>query len=377
MEFDFSKDQELIRASVKEFLEKECPSDKVREMDADERGYDPVMWRRMAELGWMSIPFPDEYGGTGGDFMDLMIVIEGLGYYACPGPFFSTLILGGLPILSSGSEDQKKEILPRIADGDMIMTMAFTEIGGSYDASSINAEALPDKGEYVMNGVKLFIPYADISKYLLFAARTEKGSDSEDGITVFLVDAKSPGIKYTPLKTINREKQYEVAFDNVRILENNIVGALNKGWPILKEAMERAAVAQCFEMIGGAMAVKEMALDYAKKRNQFGRPIGSFQAVQQHFANMWMWINTSRHLINKAAWKITNGLPASREAAMAKARTGDIYRKITILAHQVFAAIGFTMEHDMHLYHRRSVAGDIAFGNTDFQKENVARELGL
>jgi 3-oxocholest-4-en-26-oyl-CoA dehydrogenase beta subunit len=377
MDFNFSKDQKLIQTSVRDFLEKECPSDKVRELAEDAQGYDPRMWRKMAELGWMGILFPDEYGGTDGDFMDLIIVLEGMGRYLCPSPFFSTVVLGGLPILYGGSEDQKKTLLPKIASGKMIVTMALTEPAAGYDASSIKVGAAHDGGGYVINGTKLFTPDAHIADCILCVVRTKESPNPEDGITLFLVDAHRPGLKCTPLKTITRDRQCEILFDQVRAAQEDMVGSVHQGWPIVKDTLGKAAVARCAEMLGGAQAVLEMSIQYAKKRVQFDRPIGSFQAVQQHFADMWMGIHITRHMVHKAAWKISRGEAVTREAAMAKSRTGEVYRLVTTLAHQIFGAIGFTMEHDMHLYHRHAIGGDITFGNSDLQKEIVARELGL
>ena len=377
MDFDLTKDQKLIRASVREFLEKECPPDRRRELDADTKGYDPTQWRKMAKLGWMGIPFPEEYGGTGGDFLDLMIVMEEMGRHAFPGPFFSTMVFGGLTLLKAGNEDQKRAILPKVADGDIILTMALAESSARYDASGVTLAASFDKDGYVINGTKLFVPDANIADYLLCVARTRECPDPEEGVTIFIVDTKTAGLTCTPLKTITRDKQNEVVFDHVQVNEKDIIGRVDGGWIIVKEALERAAVAQCAEMIGGAQAAMDMALQYAKKRIQFDRPIGSFQAVQHYFADMWISIIGCRHLIYKAGWKTEKGEPAGKEAAMAKARTGRVYRMVTALAHQIFGAIGFTLEHDMHLYYRRAIGGDLSFGDADFQKEKVAEALGL
>ena len=351
MDFDLTKDQKLIQSSVREFLGKECPPDRVREMDQDEKGMDPDLWKRIAELGWMGIPFPEEYGGTGGDFLDLMIVMEELGYFAVPGPFFSTVVLGGLALMNAGTEEQKRFFLPKLIDGEIFLTMALTEPSVLYDASGVHVSALPDKGGYVIDGTKLFVPDAQIANYILCVARTKESADPEEGITVFIIDTGVEGLTCRPLPNITREKQGEVILEQVHVSGNDILGKKDEGWGIVEDVLGIAAVARCTEMVGGARAAMDLALSYAKKRVQFDRPIGSFQAVQQTFADMWININGCRNLVYKAAWKVAKGEKASKEAAMAKARTGKVYRNVTTMAHQIFGAIGFTQEHDMHLYY--------------------------
>jgi alkylation response protein AidB-like acyl-CoA dehydrogenase len=207
--------------------------------------------------------------------------------------------------------------------------------------------------------------------------RTKESADAEGGITVFLVEGNAPGLETKPLKTVSREKQCEVAFDDVPVAAAQVVGTVDQGWPIVSDTLEKAAVARCAEMVGGATAAMDMAMEYAKERVQFGQPIGSFQAVQHHFADMWVGINGARSLTYRAAWRIAEGLPAAREAAMAKAHVGSVYRKTTTVCHEIFGAIGFTMEHDLHLYHRRALASDVAFGNADVHLETVARSMGM
>lgn len=377
MDLGLSEEQEILKTSARDFLAKECSKELVKELDESDTGYSPEMWQKMAELGWMGLVFPEEYGGSGGAFLDLVVLLEEMGYNILPGPFFSTVVLGGLPILSAGSEEQKKEILPRIANGEAILTMALTEPSASYEASAIAVKASPRGDEYIINGTKLFVPDANVADYLLCVTRTKETANPEEGITIFVVDAKSPGIKCTLLKTLARDKQNEVIFDNVSVPKSSILGELDRGWPIVKDILEKAAVAKCAEMVGGAQAALEMAVDYAKERVQFGHPIGSFQAIQHYCANMVTDVDGARYITHEAAWMVSEGLPAVKEVAMAKAWVSDAYQRVTLLAHQIFGGIGFTMDHDLHLYYRRAKAGAQAFGDSDFQREIVAGELGL
>lgn len=377
MDLDLSEEQKIIKKSAHDFLMRECPKELVREIVHSERGYSPELWQKMAGLGWMGLIIPEEYGGSGGSFLDMIVLLEEMGYNICPGPFRSAAVLGSIPLIIAGTEAQKNRFLPGIASGDSIFTLALTEPNASYEPSSIGTSARSDGDEYVISGTKLFVPDAHVANYLLCVAKTGEGSDPEDGITIFIIDTSRRGIELINLKTIAGDRQCEVLFDEVRVSGEDILGNLNQGWPIVRETLERAAMALSAEMVGGGQAVMDMALQYAEDRTQFNRPIGSFQAVQHHFANMWTDINASRYLLYRAAWKISEGIPASMDVAMAKARIGEAYRRVTILGHQVFGAIGFTSEHDMHLYHRRSMSGDLFFGSAAFHRAQVARELGL
>ncbi len=378
MDLGFSEEQEMLRKTARDFLETECPTSLVKEMAEDEQGYTSGLWGKMAELGWMGLALPEEYDGMGMSFLDLAVLLEEMGRACLPGPFFSTVVLGGLTILEAGNEEQKKEFLPKIAAGEAILTMALTEPSASYDPASITVKAVPDKDDYVISGTKLFVENAHIADYLICVTRTKDGAGKDgDGITLFLVDGKSPGIATTLLKTIAGDKQCEVAFDNVRVPQKNMLGERDKGWPVVAKILQKATVAKCAEMIGGAQAALDMSVAYAKERIQFGRPIGSFQAIQHHCANMVTDVDGSRFITYQAAWKVSEGLPAVMEVSMAKAWVSEAYRRVTQLGHQIHGGIGFCMDHDMPLYFKRAKAAEPTFGSADWHREIVARELGL
>ena len=377
MDLGLSEEQEMLKASARDFLQKECPKQLVRQLDESEEGYSSELWQKMANQGWMGLVFPEEYGGTGGSFMDLTVLLEEMGHNIVPGPFFSTVVLAALTILTAGSEEQKKEILPKVAGGKAILSFALTEPTASYDAASVRTKADARNGEFVINGTKLFVLNANVADYIVCVARTAETANPEEGISIFLVEARSPGVRCTLLDTLARDKQCEVVFEDVSVSAKNMIGGLGQGWPIVQGVLQKATVAKCAEMVGGAQAALDMAVDYAKERVQFGRPIGSFQAIQHYCANMVTDVSGSRFITYKAAWKVSEGLPAAMDVAIAKAWTGEAYGRVTLLAHQIFGAIGFTMDHDMHLYYRQAKAGEIIFGDSDFQRGIVARELGL
>ncbi|MBT4364564.1 MAG: acyl-CoA/acyl-ACP dehydrogenase [Desulfobacterales bacterium] len=377
MNFALTKEQKMLQKSIRQYIKKKCPNSLVKELAASEKGYSPELWKEMAELGWMGLVFPDEYEGSNFSFFDLVLFFEEMGYNICPGPLFSTLVLSGLPILNYADNKLKSEILPQISTGEIILTMAVTEENADYIPSSIKTSAIKEGDEYIINGTKLFVNDAHVSDYILCVARTDETPNPEDGVTLFMVNAKTPGVEISLMKNVTLEKPCEVKFENVKVPAKNIIGKLNNGWMIVNDTIEKAALVKSAEMIGGARGTMDLALQYAKERVQFQRPIGSFQAVQQHFANMWLGINGCRDLVYLAASKTAKGEHAEKEIAMAKARTGKIFREVTTLGHQIFGAIGYTMEHDMHLYRRQALSGDITFGNTYSQLDKIAVSLGL
>jgi alkylation response protein AidB-like acyl-CoA dehydrogenase len=378
MNLDLTEEQEMLRTSARDFLTKECPKTLVRKLEEDKKGYSTELWQKMAELGWMGLVLPEKYGGQGMGFMDLIILLQEMGRNILPGPFFSTVVLGSLPILLAGTEEQKKEFLPRIAKGELIMTLAFTEPSARYDAAGVQVKANAQGDSFLINGTKLFVENAHTADYLICVTRTRKGTTPEDGITLFLVDAKSRGIKHEVMPTIGADKLCEVVFDDVQVPKKNMLGKLQGGWHILAKALEQATIAKCAEMVGGQEAAMDMTLAYVKERVQYGKPIGSFQVIQHYCANMWMNVETSRDILYKTACSVAEGLPGSTsEVAVAKGWINEAYKFVTERAVQCHGAIGTTRDHDIGLYYRRAKAGELAFGDTDFQKELVAQKLGL
>ena len=377
MNFNLSEEQEMLKASARDFLNEKFPQKVVSELEKSEPGYSPEIWKEMAELGWMGLAFPEEYGGSGMSFLDLAVLLEEMGRVPLPGPYFSTVVLGGLPVCDAGSEAQKQRFLPKIASGEMLSTLALTEPNARYDAAGIGVKATDDRASYTLNGTKLFVADAHLADFMLVAARTNERAEAENGITLFIADAKSPGISYQVLKTISNDKLYEVTFNNVKVPGGNILGELNKGWDEIQKITRRAAVALCCEMVGGAQRVLEMTVDYAKERVQFGHPIGSFQAIQHDCANLATDIDGARLVTCKAAWMISQDLLCDKEVAAAKVWAGDTYQRATALSHQIHGALGFTMDYGLHFYTRQAKAAQVTFGDADFYREVVAQEIGL
>jgi alkylation response protein AidB-like acyl-CoA dehydrogenase len=377
MNLALSEEQEMLKKMARDFLTDKLPKKVVKEIEESEFGYSPELWREMAELGWMGLALPEKYGGGGMSFLDLAVLLEEMGRACLPGPYFSTVVLGGLTIADIGSEEQKQKYLPKIASGEKIFTLALTEPSARYDAAAIKTKATADNNDYILNGTKLFVPDAHIADYMLVVARTAKKSKAEEGVTIFIADGKSPGISCTVLKTIANDKLCEVVFDKVKVGKENILGQLNQGWSAVEKIIQRSAVAKCCEMVGCIQQALDMTVSYAKERKQYERPIGSFQVIQHYCADMATDVDGTRLSTYQAAWMLSQGLPFTKEIAIAKAWAGEACQRVMALAHQIHGAIGVTIDHDLQYYTRRAKAAEVSFGDANFYREIVAQEMGL
>ena len=374
MDLGLNETQQMLRTSAREFLEAECPTSYVRDMERDERGYTPQFWDKLAGLGWLGLVFPERYGGSELGFVELAILLEEMGRVLLPGPYFSTVLMAGMTIAEAGSDDQKREYLSGIASGRLIMTLALTEPSGRWDTEGVQAMAEPSGGGFALNGVKLYVPNANVSDHVIVAART---GQEESDVSLFVVPSNTDGLTITALQTIASDKQSEIALDNVYVPGSALLGELSGGWSVIEKALAWGAVGKCAEMLGGAQQTLDMTVAYAKQRIQFGRSIGSFQAIQHHVADMAADVEGCRYITYQAAWALAEGLPAEREVAMAKAWVSDAYHRVCMTAHQCHGAIGFTKEHDLQLYSRRAKVGELMFGDSEHHMEKVAAAVGL
>ena len=375
MDLGLTEIQQMLKTSAQDFLARECPLTLVREMEEDSRGFTEELWRQMVGLGWTGVAFPEQYGGTGGNFADLGVLLEEIGRSLAPSPFFSTVVLGGMTVLDGGSDAQKDELISRICAGTIIMTMAVAEAGAAYEPWDIQAIASQQGGGYEITGTKLFVPDAAAADVILVAAHTSSGSDPADGISLFSVPAGTAGLTTTPMQSVGNERVFEVSLDKVNVSADSAIGAVGEAWPIIDRAILRATAAQCIEMLGGSEAVLDMTVEYAKGRTQFGRAIGTFQAVQHHCARMATDVEGSKNIAYQAVWRLSEGLPAQKEVAMAKAWIGPAYRRVCGTAHQCHGAIGFTKEHDLQLYTRRAKVHELTYGDANHHKEIVLQHL--
>ncbi len=377
MDFGFSEEQEMLRDAAKRFLADNCPTTFVRKMMAHDTAHDDGFWKKIVGLGWPALLIPEQYGGQGGTFLDMTVVAEEAGKALVPGPFFTSALLGVPLTIEGGSEDLKKNLLPRMAKGEFIGTLALAEAAGRFDAGGIELKATKRGTDYVISGEKFFVPDAHVANGMAVAVRTGAGSKPEDGITLVLVGTKDKGVTITQLKTVDQTRRLcHVKFDNVTVAANNILGKENQGWPILRRTLDIATAALSAEMVGTAQKALDLSVEYAKTRVQFGKPIGSFQAVKHKCVDMMVAVENARSLTYFACWTVEErAAEAATAVPMAKAYASDMAKNVTSEAIQVHGGIGFTWEHDMHLFHRRALAGEANFGNAPIHRESVAKSL--
>ncbi|MBI2760128.1 MAG: acyl-CoA/acyl-ACP dehydrogenase [Chloroflexi bacterium] len=375
MDLGLSEEQELLKNSARDFLEKEVPETYVRQMEEDEKGYSPEVWKKMADLGWQGLMIPEDQGGAGFGFLDLVVLLEEFGRALVPGPFIPTMV-AATAIIEGGSDQQQNDILPRVASGDLIMTLAFTEPSARFDAEGVELKAEKSGDGYTLNGIKLFVPDAHVSDQLVVAART--GGSGEQGLSLFLVDRAASGISIEVLKTIASDKQCEVKFENVKVPAANLIGAEGAGWDILQRVIRKATCMEMAYLVGLAQQDFEISVNYAKERVQFGRPIGSFQAIQHKAADMVTDVDGARFIMYRAAWAVAENEPdADMQVSMAKAWVSDATRRVVAHGQQIHGGIGFTKDYKIQLFFRRQKRGELMWGDGDFHREKVATALAL
>ena len=384
MDFGFSQEQELLRQTARSFLEKECPSGFVRRMMDDPTGTTDEFWGKLAELGWLGLIYPEAHGGVGLGLVDLTVVLEEMGRAVMPGPFFSTVLLGGLAVLQAGSDAQKAAWLPRIAAGEARATLALLEESARWDAGG-SARSPPSPGRRAASSCR-----APSSSCPTGTRRTSwswpRGprkptkEDPSHGVSLFLVPADRKGVAATLLPTMDQTRKLaEVTLlRRVEVGPDALLGPLHQGWPVVARVLDRAAVALCAEMCGGAQKVLDLSTEYAKMRVAFGRPIGTYQAVKHRCADMLVAVENAKSITYYAAWAADQDAPdATLAASMAKAFVSDAYRKVAGDGIQIHGGIGFTWEHDMHLYFKRAKGSEVAFGDATLHRERVAQLLEL
>jgi len=329
----------------------------------------------MADLGWQGLMIPEEQGGAGFGFLDLVVLLEEFGRALVPGPFIPTMV-AATAIIEGGSDQQRNDILPRVASGDLIMTLAFTEPSARFDAEGVELTAKKEGNDYVLNGTKLFVSDAHVADQLVVVART--GGSGEQGLSLFLVDRSSSGISTEVLKTIASDKQCEVKFANVKVPAANLIGAEGQGWTILQSVIRKATCMEMAYLVGLAQMDFEISVNYAKERVQFGRPIGSFQAIQHKAADMVTDVDGARFIMYRAAWAVAENEPdADVQVSMAKAWVSDATRRVVAHGQQIHGGIGFTKDYKIQLFFRRQKKGELMWGDGDFHREKVATALAL
>jgi len=369
--FAFSDEQEELRTIVRQFLEAKSPESAVREQMETEVGYDTEVWTQMAEqLGLQSLIIPEAYGGQGFGYVELTVVLEEMGRFLLCAPFFSTVVLATNTLLVAGDEQACASYLPGIADGSTIATLALTEANGRWDESGIEATATASGDAWTITGEKMFVLDGHVANLILVAARTPAG------VSLFAVDGDASGLTRTALPTMDQtRKQARLTFEGTPA---TLVGTDGAGWETLSTVLDLAAVGLAAEQVGGAQACLDMAVEYAKVRVQFGRPIGSFQAIKHKCADMLLEVESAKSAAYYAGWcasEMNDELPSV--ASLAKAYCSEAYFHAAAENIQIHGGIGFTWEHPAHLYFKRAKSSELLFGDPTYHRELLAQRIGI
>jgi alkylation response protein AidB-like acyl-CoA dehydrogenase len=364
MNFAFSEE-------VHRFLEDKSPETEVRRLMETTEGYDPAVWSQMAnQLGLQSLTIPEEYGGSGFSYVELIVVLEEMGAALLCAPFFSTVALGANALLTSGDDSAKSDLLPGIASGETIATLAFTEDSGRWDIDGVTLEAAPSGDVWTLNGHKSFVLDGHVADLILVVARTDAG------ISLFSVAGNAEGLTRTPLATMDQtRKQARLEFNGTPARLIGTDGGAEAG---LSKTLDLAAVALAAEQVGGAQRCLDTAVEYAKTRIQFGRPIGSFQAIKHKCADMLLEVESSKSAAYYAGWAAaedSDELPVV--ASLAKSYCSEAYFHAAAENIQIHGGIGFTWEHPAHLYFKRAKSSELLFGDPAYHRELLAQRIGI
>jgi len=374
MDFDFTQEQVMLRNLAREFLTRESTPRAVRTLMEEPRGFSDATWQQMSEMGLPGLAIDPGYGGQGLGMVELALVLEEMGRAAYPGPFFATSVLAASAIAAGGQPNQLARFLPDIAQGRTKATLALIEDALSWAGSGVRMTAERRGNEFVLNGTKRFVPLAQAADLILVAARTGSG---DDGTTVFAVPADAAGLSQVPnVEMDHTSKTSTLTFDGVAVAADAVIGEVDRGWAVIGPTLQRAAIGASAEMLGAARRCMEMSVEYAKVRQQFGQPIGAFQAIKHACAEMLLEVENAHAATYYAAWALDAGAPdAALAASVAKAYVGDASRKVCGSAIQVHGGIGFTWEYDLHLYVKRAKHLEPLYGDADFHRERALQLL--
>jgi alkylation response protein AidB-like acyl-CoA dehydrogenase len=366
----FTQEQEELRESARRFLGERSSSEHVRDLMETSDGFDADTWKQMADLGWLGLAIPEEFGGLGYGFVEVFVLLEEMGRVLLPAPFVSSVVLASNAINFAGTEQQKKELLTEIAAGSLRAALAVTEPSGSWDADATTTRATESDGSYILDGIKTYVVDGHTADVLIVSARV----DGDVGL--FIVDPEQQGVERKVLETLDRtRKQAQIHLSSARA---DLLGEAERAPRTLSETFNRAYVALAGESVGGAQQCLQSTIEYTKERTQFDRPIGSFQALQHRLADLFMEVEMARSAAYYAAWAVAEG---SEElgvvAPLAKAYCTQAFFHAAAESIQIHGGIGFTWEHDAHLYFKRAKSSELLFGDASYQRELMAQRIGI
>jgi alkylation response protein AidB-like acyl-CoA dehydrogenase len=377
MDLSLTETQEMLRKTARDFLVRECPNDVALRLDDGDIEVSSEIWQKMADLGWVGMTLPEEYGGVAANITDLAVLYEQFGWAALPSPHLSSSVLCGLTILAAGTKDQKQQLLPSIARGELILALALTEPHCNWGADSVRLKAAATGSGFVLDGVKLMVPDVHIAHKILCFARTRETRNPEVGITLFLVDRNSKGLSWRPLTGFLGERLNEVTFTGVEVPRSSLVGGLDSGWTDFLSPLRKATILLCEYMVGGCQRVFEMTAEYSRARIQFGVHIGTFQRVQDHVIDIANCLEAARWTTYEALWKLDKGETADREVSLAKVVASEAYYDACQSAHDVHAGAGIMKEYPLHLHTKKSRTLYHYLGDPAYHRKILAQLLAF
>jgi alkylation response protein AidB-like acyl-CoA dehydrogenase len=376
MDLGLTEAQAILKTTAADFVQREYPKETCIELEKSPTGVTPVLFHKVAELGWLGVVIPEVYGGAGRPLADAALLFEELGRGPVPGPFFSSGILGALIVLHGGTEAQKRAILPQVASGAQILAVAVTEPHHGWRPETVQMQASLQDGHYVLQGIKLFVHDAQAATHLLCAVRTGTSNGSSTGLTLLVVAADAPGVTVRPLSGWLGQVD-EVRFQHVRVPADAVLGgSAGQGWEALEAATLQAIPILCAYQVGSCQAVFDMAVEYSRTRVQFGQPIGRFQRVQDHIVGMVNHLDAARWTTYEALWKLDSGHAAAASVHLAKAVTSEAHLKVCDGAHEVHAGVGVIREYGLTVHTQRSRTLYHFLGDARLHRRHLADVLG-
>lgn len=375
LDLNLTESEEMLKATALDFMKRDAPKEVIQHLQETDTGLTDELWRKVVEMGWLGIIIPEQYGGAGNPLTSAGVLFEAIGAGPLPGPYFSSGILSSLIVLEAGTDEQKQQILPAIAEGKQILTLALTEPDYSWGPGVIRTTATSEGSDFILDGLKLFTMDAQAATHFIVVARTEKESDPAKGISLFLVDRESEGISVTRLPGFLTGRSFEVKLDSVKVPQSAMLGGKDEGWPLLQKSIDKAIPVLCAYKVGGCQAVFDMTLEYSRIRVQFGLPIGRFQRVQDMIINMVTHLDAARWATYEALWKLDTQRPAMESIHLAKALASRAYWEVCTIGHQVFSGVSYSKEHALSFHTRASRSLYNFLGEPTYHRQQIAQLL--
>ena len=369
LDLGLSESQEMLKRTALDFMRRDAPKDVIQALQDTDTGCTPELWQKMAGLGWTGIVIPEEYGGTANTLTSAGVLLEALGTGPLPGALFSSGILGSSIIIEASNEEQKRQVLPDIADGTAVIILALTEPDFSWEPEAVQTKAVRNEGGFIISGVKLFAYDAGAATHIIVVAGIDKG------IGLFLVDKETEGLSVKRLPGFLSGQAFEVKLESVKVTESALLGGSADNWRTLERAIDRSIPVLCAYKVGGCQALVDMTIQYSRMRLQFGQLIGRFQRVQDMIIEMVNRLDAARWTTYECLWKLDTDRPATESIHMAKAVTSAAYWEVATLAHRVFSGVSYSKEHPASFHTRASRSLFHYLGDPAHHRQRLARHL--